>query len=233
LRRAAFFDLDGTLTSANVWRGFMAYFTVYNKKRWTYMLFMLTHLPLFLLKRVGLISEVEFRTPWAAHMAWFVRGMNREEADHIWNWVAESFLDANNHWRSDSCRLVGHHLAEEDIVVLVSSGPEPLIERLADSMGVCHAVGTRLEVAPTGKYTGKSVPPVCIDQHKVTLARRHLDDLGLVIDYRASFAYADSITDLSLLEMVGHPVAVYPEPALRSLAQKRGWEIFEMPQFTR
>jgi hypothetical protein len=38
-------------------------------------------------------------------------------------------------------------------------------------------------------------------------------------------AYSDSITDLPLLEAVGHPTAVNPDRALRRIAEERGWPI--------
>jgi hypothetical protein len=43
-----------------------------------------------------------------------------------------------------------------------------------------------------------------------------------IIDLAASYAYADSIYDLPLLEAVGHPVAVSPEERLASIARQRG-----------
>lgn len=43
------------------------------------------------------------------------------------------------------------------------------------------------------------------------------------IDLRESVAYADSTSDLPMLEAVGFPVAVNPETRLASLARKRGW----------
>jgi phosphoserine phosphatase len=45
------------------------------------------------------------------------------------------------------------------------------------------------------------------------------------MDYAASYAYADSISDLDLLRMVGHPVAVYPDAPLAALARERNWEV--------
>jgi phosphoserine phosphatase len=45
------------------------------------------------------------------------------------------------------------------------------------------------------------------------------------VDLAASSFYSDSISDLPLLERVGHPVAVNPDPRLRRLAKKRGWPI--------
>jgi hypothetical protein len=51
------------------------------------------------------------------------------------------------------------------------------------------------------------------------------------IDLSASFAYSDSVTDIAMLETVGHPVAVNPDRELRRAAEARGWEVrrFERP----
>jgi len=43
------------------------------------------------------------------------------------------------------------------------------------------------------------------------------------VDLRESVAYADSASDLPMLEAVGFPVAVNPETKLASIARKRGW----------
>ena len=40
-----------------------------------------------------------------------------------------------------------------------------------------------------------------------------------------SVVYADSASDLPMLEAVGHPVAVNAEPKLAAIARKRGWHI--------
>jgi phosphoserine phosphatase len=39
------------------------------------------------------------------------------------------------------------------------------------------------------------------------------------------YAYSDSVTDLPMLEIVGHPRAVNPDRALRRIAQQRGWPV--------
>ena len=38
-------------------------------------------------------------------------------------------------------------------------------------------------------------------------------------------AYADSASDLPMLESVGFPVAVNPEPKLATIARRRGWHV--------
>ena len=45
------------------------------------------------------------------------------------------------------------------------------------------------------------------------------------IDWEASYGYADSYTDIPLLEAMGKPVAVYPDERLAAHARGQGWEI--------
>ena len=44
-------------------------------------------------------------------------------------------------------------------------------------------------------------------------------------DLADCYAYSDSITDLPMLEAVGHPAAVNPDRALRRAARERGWPV--------
>ncbi len=76
-----------------------------------------------------------------------------------------------------------------------------------------------------GQFTGRVIPPACMGIEKDRQTRRYLQARGLAVDLASSFAYADSISDRALLEMVGHPVAAYPDPALAALARQQNWEI--------
>ena len=221
--RAAFFDIDGTLTTTRVWQGIMEYFRRHGLRQWTHRAFWLVHTPLYLLRRLGWIPEKDFRTPWAAHLAWYVRGYTPEQAQPIWDWIVKDFM--SQRWRTDALSLLLEHQRDGDLVILVSGGPLPLLERIAQQWEVRHCIGTRFEIKD-GRYSGRSLRPVCIDENKRQLTYAYLQQNRLEVDLSASYAYADSISDLPLLEMVGHPVAVYPDVPLREVAEARGWQIF-------
>lgn len=221
---AAFFDLDGTLTSTRVWQGLMDYFRLHGLRRWSHRAFLLYHYPLYFVKRMGLLSEYRFRAPWAAHLGWYFRGFSEAQAGEIWQWVVEQYV--SRYWRQDVLRIVKEHQDAGHVVALVSGGPQPLLAQIGKSIGVEIAVGTRF-VVDHGVYTGMIEGQTCLGANKVTLARARLLELGLDVDLSASFAYADSITDLPLLEFVGHPVAVYPDRELETLARERGWEVYK------
>ena len=223
MMRAAFFDVDGTLTDTRVWEGLMMYFRVYGLRRWTHRLFWAYHMPYYLLLKAHLISQGTFRRPWAAHLAWYLRGYTPQEAEAIWNWVVEEFL--SHHWRMDARRLLDNHRAAGDLVMLVSAGPQPLLERIAREVGASHVVATAFELR-NGRYTGRSLEPVCIDENKASMAKAYLERQEIEIDFQASFAYADAGSDLHLLELIGIPVAVYPDEELRLAAKERDWQIF-------
>ena len=74
-----------------------------------------------------------------------------------------------------------------------------------------------------GRYTGEllAVPPT--GEVRAQALRDYADANNL--DLSESVAYADSSSDLPLLDAVGFPVAVNPETRLASLATKRGWLI--------
>ncbi len=221
--KAAFFDLDGTLTKAHVWSGMLEYFRVHKQRQWTHRFYMAYHMPLYFLRKMGIISEGAYRKPWPAHLGWYVRGYTLSEGDQVWTWVIDQYMD--QHWREDTCQILQQHRQNEDITVLVSGTPVPLLKRIAEKIGAGHAVGTSLEVS-NGRYTGRSIGPACIDDNKVSLTYQYMDQEGIDIDYLASHAYADSISDQSILEIVGYPVATYPDEDLLELAHTRGWQIF-------
>jgi fatty acyl-CoA reductase len=72
-----------------------------------------------------------------------------------------------------------------------------------------------------GVYTGgmTAVPPT--GEARAQALADYADAEGLRLS--ESVAYADSTSDLPLLEVVGYPVAVNPETRLAALARKRGW----------
>lgn len=81
---------------------------------------------------------------------------------------------------------------------------------------VCPSLGTS-----SGRYTGRLTATPPIGENRAQALRDYAQAEGL--DLAECIAYADSTSDLPMLEVVGFPVAVNPEPKLASLARRRGW----------
>lgn len=223
LQKAAFFDVDGTLTTEHLWKGLMLYFKSHNMKQGTHRWFIATHYPLYFIRKAKFVSETTFRRIWAGDLAWYFKGLTPKQTEKIWDWVVGKFMKP--YWREDSLELVHQHRKANNQIVLVSSGPQPMIARVAKEIGAQHAIGTRLEIK-NGIYTGRSTPPVCINEFKASMTKAYLQKNQIDIDFESSNAYADSTGDIQLLEMVGNPTAVYPDKGLLPIAIQRGWKIF-------
>jgi HAD superfamily hydrolase (TIGR01490 family) len=137
-------------------------------------------------------------------------------------WFVE---DVVPHLTERGTQQVAYHKAQGHILALVSASTQYVVEPMAAYLGFAgQFVCTHLE-SEDGVLTGKIIPPPCYGPGKVVWAERFAAEYD--VDLSASFFYTDSVSDLPLLERVGHPVAVNPDPRLRRLAQKRGWPLLK------
>jgi HAD superfamily hydrolase (TIGR01490 family) len=122
---------------------------------------------------------------------------------------------------AEALELMHDHRVAGRLVCIVSSSPEEIVEPMAQMLHVDHWIATKPKVVD-GRYTGE------LDFYAYGPAKA--DAIGalaeeLEIDLTESFAYTDSPTDLPMLELVGNPVPVNPDRALRRIALERGWPI--------
>jgi HAD superfamily hydrolase (TIGR01490 family) len=124
---------------------------------------------------------------------------------------------------SEAMDLVEQHLDAGRRVYIVSSSAEEIVLPLARYLGIPYAIGTRPAVED-GKYTGE-LEFYCYGEGKREAIQKEAAQQG--IDLSESYAYSDSVTDLPMLESVGHPHVVNPDKELRAVAVERGWPTLE------
>jgi HAD superfamily hydrolase (TIGR01490 family) len=147
-------------------------------------------------------------------------GWNRDEVRSI---VKETLTDVIEPLiYAEAQALITAHRAMGDRIWLVSSAPAEIVEPLASMLGVDGAIASRAEVDEEGRYTGR-MEFYAQGEGKAIAIRALAESHHLELD--GSSAYSDSITDLPMLEAVGHPFAVNPDRALAREAKERGWEI--------
>jgi HAD superfamily hydrolase (TIGR01490 family) len=115
-----------------------------------------------------------------------------------------------------------HRAAGRDIVIVSSSGEE-VVGPIGEMLGVDHVVATRM-VVEDGLYTG-DIAFYAYGEGKAEAIRDLAAERGY--DLGQCFAYSDSVTDLPMLDVVGHATAVNPDKALRRAAVERGWPVRE------
>lgn len=143
--------------------------------------------------------------------AWLTERCQRWFKSHVLEWVsAIGRARVREHLRA------GHHVA------IATSAVRQIAEPLARELSIPHLICSELEVRD-GELTGAFTPPLCYGSGKLERAQVLVRALGVRLD-EVTF-YTDSITDLPLLEAVGHPIVVNPDARLRRLARRRGWVI--------
>ena len=123
---------------------------------------------------------------------------------------------------ADTIELASMHLAAGQQVWLVSATPVQIGQALAETLGFTGALGTVAE-EENGKFTGRLVGDILHGPGKkhAVAALAALQQL----DLSKCTAYSDSVNDLPMLNMVGSPVAVNPDRALRKHAKAQGWAV--------
>ncbi len=116
-------------------------------------------------------------------------------------------------------------------VYIVTAASRELAELLAHVLAFDGAIGSQFSEVADGVYTGRPGGQFVYGADKALavteLARRE----GL--ELASSYAYSDSESDLPMLGVVGHPVAVNPDRALARVARQEGWEVLRFDRLGR
>lgn len=213
MRVAAFFDIDGTVLSVNTAPLYARYMRRHGRARRRDLLRTAFYLLQYRLNLLDIDRAME-------RASGLIAGQSEAEvAAFCEQWyrdVVRAYLVPEMIGLIEHHRRAGHELA------LLSSSTSYLAQPLARDLGVEHLLVTRLEVVG-GCFTGRAIAPVCYGPGKVHWAKAFATDHA--IDLAASYFYTDSVTDLPVLELVGHPRVVNPDRLLRREARRRGWEI--------
>lgn len=138
-------------------------------------------------------------------------------------WFKSNLLKSDGFFKIQIVNELIRHKENGGQVVFVSGSFPPCVSPVAKHFGVEHVLSTDLEVL-NGVYTGKINPPQIIGKGKAEAIRRFLEQRGYH-DYERCFAYGDHMSDLSMLELVGHPRVVAGDNSLEAHAKTKGWEI--------
>lgn len=114
------------------------------------------------------------------------------------------------------------HRSAGDTLVLLTTSSGDLADLVSEELRLDQVLCNRLE-AEGDRHTGRPRGELCYGPGKVRYAEALAEQLGGAL-HTATF-YSDSYSDLPMLEAVGRPVAVHPDPRLRREALRRGWPI--------
>jgi HAD superfamily hydrolase (TIGR01490 family) len=213
---AAFFDVDGTLLAKNSGPLYMKFLRRRGEIRRRDVVRTLYFYLRYRLNLLDIDRALERSSEW-------IRGRSEAEiAAHCREWYRDM---VRCHLQPEMVRRVHAHRAQGHIVALLSSTTNYLAEPLAEELGIEHLLVSRL-VVRDGRFTGEAHKPICFGDGKLYWARRFAADHG--VDLAQSYFYTDSVTDVPVLEIVGNPQVVNPDPLLRRVARQRGWQVMHL-----
>jgi HAD superfamily hydrolase (TIGR01490 family) len=109
--------------------------------------------------------------------------------------------------------------------VVVTGALDVSVDRLMAHLGITEYVANRLEFV-NGLATGRLLPPVMAAATKASWIRVFAEREAISLN--DSYAYTDSMSDLPMLSIVGHPAAVNPDMRLRQTALHHDWPILSL-----
>ncbi|MEW6553126.1 MAG: HAD-IB family hydrolase [Actinomycetota bacterium] len=117
---------------------------------------------------------------------------------------------------------VREHKKKGHTVVIATAAGEYMSEKVRVQVGADDKIAA-IAAVRDGRLTDEVEMPMPFAEGKEILARRYADARG--VSLADCWFYSDSLTDMPLLEAVGHPVAVNPQRALRRIAEERRWPV--------
>jgi HAD superfamily hydrolase (TIGR01490 family) len=124
----------------------------------------------------------------------------------------------------------GHQDAGRRVYIVTAASKE-LADMLAGVLALDGAIGSQFSEEVDGVYTGRPAGLFIYGSGKARAIEKLAEREG--IDLAASYAYSDSESDLPMLQVVGHPVAVNPDHELARVAREQGWAVLRFDRLGR
>jgi phosphoserine phosphatase len=205
-------DMMGTLTTGSPFLGLVDW-VKHNQSKLRANFYMAAVTPSYVLAKNGLIDWQTWGQKLMVNSLAYIRDADPEKLSHAAKWVVEQNLWKKR--RDDVVLRLLKHREDGAEVYIASSVVEPFIEPFAKRIGA-KTIGTPVEIV-NGRV--KMVGGLVASEKKI---EQVLSRLG--VD-RVDMAYGDTVMDIPLLEHADHPVAVYPDKNLKTVALERRWEI--------
>ena len=217
--RVAVFDFDGTLYAKETFDVLMDHLKKHPVYHTKYNRFLRAILPPYIGYKLKIYPEKKMKE---RSMKFYLDALDNFSIAELDTYFEEIARKMQKDFNPLIISRIKQHAADNVHVMLVSGAYTPLLLSVTKGLPFDNIIGTDIPIK--GHKINSKVPIVHVQgQRKNEKILSAL--IGKTVDWKNSFAYGDSYSDLSVLELVGNPVAVQPDARLNSIAEERGWEI--------
>jgi HAD superfamily hydrolase (TIGR01490 family) len=217
--RVAIFDFDGTLYPQETFKLMMNYMKKHPIHASKYQPFYRALMKPYLAYKMKLYPENKMKAKSMQLYLNALKDMPQQEVEHYFKDMSK---EMHNELNVTVVNRLKNHLIAGDHVLLVSGAFAPMLNEVTRDLAIHNVIGTQIPMS-NGTIDTETAIYHIQGERKNEMIEQALQ--GLDIDWKNSSAYGDSISDITVLELVGNPVAVRPESRLQAIAEDRKWEI--------
>ena len=219
--RLAIFDFDGTLYKEETFNLFMDHMKNHPQYGERYKKFYASILFPYFSYKAKLYPEGKMKENLMKKYLNALEGLSEEEIRAFFDEVA---IDMKHAFHTEVVERLEKHAANGDYTMIVSGAFTPVLETAVAHLPVDHIIGTDVPFKNDTFKRNSTIYHIQSLRKKVVV---HDHFRGQTIDWENSYAYGDSYSDLTVLELVGNPIAVNPKVKLREVAVRNNWEIID------
>lgn len=217
--RVAIFDFDGTLYEKDTFKILMSHLKDHPIYQKNYKRFFRGILPRYIGYKMKVYPEERMKM---RSMQLYLSAHRQLTRDELITYFGEMTEKMQAGFNPEVVAKLREHIQNNVHVMLVSGAFTLFIKEVIDGLPFETIIGTEIPFKGEAIDCEKKVDHINGSRKNDKV---HEALQGKEIDWSNSFAYGDSYSDLPVLELVGNPVAVRPDPKLRSIANARGWDI--------
>lgn len=217
--KVAIFDFDGTLYTKETFKLLMEQLKKHPTHKQYYRKFYRSILPLYIRYKLKILPESVMKE---RSMHIYLKALDRLTITELQEFFKSMHTVMMPDFNEQVINRLAKHQRDGYFVLLVSGAYTPFLKAVTSHLTFDRIIGT--DIPLNGEKLAMDQPLLHIQgirKNERIYQALHED----TIDWNNSFAYGDSISDLPVLEQVGHPVAVRPDEKLTAIAKQRKWEI--------
>lgn len=219
--RIAIFDFDGTIYANETFQLLMRHLKEHPTYANRYNQFYKKLLPTYIGYKLKLQSKSKMRTKSMQSYMEALSGLTTSEMNHFFQGMQGEVIED---FHKEVIQLVHTHHQSNVQTILVSGAYLPFLQAVTNELPFTTIIGTNIPISNDKVDGSKQITHVQGEQKKIAVQQLFQKSH---VDWENSFSYGDSFSDLSVLSIVGNPVAVCPDKQLNEHALKLGWEIIQ------